>query len=927
MLIRTILSFFIITLIYSCNSNSFLGRAYIDTTSRYNTYFNASLNIEQAFENIAQSNQDNFNEILLLYPERNLEAASTYSSTFDDVIKRSSRAIQLRESSKWTDDHYLLIGKSYYMKGEFKASLETFQYIVTNFKDENKQAASSRQSSGRQSGRRSRRPASRAQLEEQQVAERQNVEEDIREDSFWDNFRHHAAKWEAMVWMVNTYAAKGEFQKANTVITLINSNQHFPNRMRKEYAKAKADFYIQTGNYEAAIGALEEHLEYINRNKNRIRPSFILAQLYERNNQPSNSIQIYQDILTMRPTYQFEFNANMGIARIASQDGIMSPREAENLLTNMLRESRNEEFKDQIYYALANLELNRNNTNKALEYLSLSAEANQGNTVQRAKTFLKKADIYYEKENYIKAQPNYEQALTSLSEEDENYDKVSVLSTKLKDLVDQIDIINEQDSLIYLASLDDESRMRLLIEKAENKIAEEEKSKRESSEEASAQDFFSTDTDIQRRGNQQRDTQDRGSGWYFYNQAAKSAGFNDFVAKWGNRSREDNWRRADKSSSEDFDMEEDELTDEELFATFDMDEDTDEVTNLVNQYLEGLPLSNEALIESENKVIEALYTKANLYRKELLNNPKSIETFERLNQRFPSNTYAAEVYYNLYFLYSQTGNRESSDRNKDIVLNQFPDSRYAQSILNPDFEKENKDNIAIAEQLYTSAYNAYHNYDFKHVIETKPQIDTLISNHPIKAKFSLLTALAIGKTDSLDKFIIALEEVKTNFPNTEQYTKADDILSFIASKEEVTEIKPGLSDVDKELAELLSKFQLNLADEHNVIIVNDQKNLPSRKIINPLAAYNDKEFSLITLQITPLILGEAGTMMIVKSFPNSQRAMEYYNKLVNKKSSIFTELDTDKLSFYVISDSNLKTVMKERNFENYIDFFQATYLK
>ena len=32
--------------------------------------------------------------------------------------------------------------------------------------------------------------------------------------------------------------------------------------------------------------------------------------------------------------------------------------------------------------------------------------------------------------------------------------------------------------------------------------------------------------------------------WYFYNTASRTRGQNDFKAKWGNRSNQDNWRRS-----------------------------------------------------------------------------------------------------------------------------------------------------------------------------------------------------------------------------------------------------------------------------------------------------------------------------------------------------------------------------------------------
>ena len=48
-------------------------------------------------------------------------------------------------------------------------------------------------------------------------------------------------------------------------------------------------------------------------------------------------------------------------------------------------------------------------------------------------------------------------------------------------------------------------------------------------------------------GGQQNDQQQGGT-WYFYNDAAVSAGRSQFLSRWGNRPLEDNWRRSRKGA-------------------------------------------------------------------------------------------------------------------------------------------------------------------------------------------------------------------------------------------------------------------------------------------------------------------------------------------------------------------------------------------
>ena len=60
--------------------------------------------------------------------------------------------------------------------------------------------------------------------------------------------------------------------------------------------------------------------------------------------------------------------------------------------------TKNAQYKDQIYYALANLEINRNNKEQAKVYLTESAFYSNGNARQKAMSYEKLGDLsYYEK--------------------------------------------------------------------------------------------------------------------------------------------------------------------------------------------------------------------------------------------------------------------------------------------------------------------------------------------------------------------------------------------------------------------------------------------------------------------------------------------------------------------------------------------------
>ena len=138
--------FFAILFSAGCSSGkksskpSAAGQVYHDITARNNAYFNGTQKIKTIQKTIETSYQDNFDTILALRNNRDPSLSKTYGSDLDEVVKKASAAIKRHEPSKWTDNAYLLVGKSYFLKGDYDAALETFKYVNTTFKEELKKS-------------------------------------------------------------------------------------------------------------------------------------------------------------------------------------------------------------------------------------------------------------------------------------------------------------------------------------------------------------------------------------------------------------------------------------------------------------------------------------------------------------------------------------------------------------------------------------------------------------------------------------------------------------------------------------------------------------------------------------------------------------------------------------------------------------------
>ena len=110
---------------------------------------------------------------------------------------------------------------------------------------------------------------------------------------------------------------------------------------------------------------------------------------------------MYQKVVKMNPPYDVEFHARINIAGVFDINS-GDPEEINRELERMLKDSKNKDFQDQIYFALGNLYMKEGNETEALAYYKKSAYAASMNPNQKGRSFLAIAGYYYEKSDFYK---------------------------------------------------------------------------------------------------------------------------------------------------------------------------------------------------------------------------------------------------------------------------------------------------------------------------------------------------------------------------------------------------------------------------------------------------------------------------------------------------------------------------------------------
>lgn len=883
--LRAILSVLLLAMA-ACGMNkptSLSHIAYHDLTARYNRYFNAKLLLQQTDQFLAESHQDNYEELLPLYIETTEESAQSVYGDMDEVLKKASANIKLHENSKWTDDAYYHIGMAHYHKRDFHEALKAFVFVTSEFED------GLRLKERKSKGRNKRKKRTRAQAEKER-----NTNEYY--DETLSFTKHKPARYESIIMIIRTYTHLREWDKAQSIISLAKGDRKFPDDLKEDLAVATTAYHIARSDYNNAIGSLTEAILLAKKNDDKRRYTFILAQLHRRANLNTMAIQYFNEVLDMKPDFEMEFQAKIKIAKISKEENLYSNQEVLALLKEMLRNDKYRMFKGEIYFTLAEIYLKEGSMDKAVESFLASVEHSRDNPEQQALAFLQLAELYFVKEEYRTSQVYHDSTLTVLPTAHTAYEDVVDRNDLLKNLVRNLDIIETEDSLQYLASLSEEELNAFIAEK-EKKAREKAQAEAEAAGQPAGDDGFSPL--MSNNSNQSA------SSWPFDDPNLKGRGYNAFKQRWGDRPRVDYWRISAKANNL-LAREEDEEEDGAATDTADTQEEFQ---------LGELPKTPEAMEASNKRIMDAYFNLGNLYRDRLENEVQAIAAFETLMARFPDNPYRLETAYTLYLIYKDS-KPDKAQKYKSIIISEFPESIIAKVLQNPNYIQETKEKENELQDYYATTYEFFSQDDLMTALERKKRAEQLYPNNPLQPKFDMLEALIYGKMGKYDTCKMTLQTIVNKYPNDEVQPQAVTMLNLLEGR--------GYETNAGNIA--ANTYTMEPESAHFMCVLVRDPELDVTALQTRIAQFNDEFFRLASVSITPVILNNDLQMILLKSFDNADKAKKYYNSIRYNKS-VFSGWAEEDYDVFYISKRNYGVFFRQKDIVNYMTFFTQRYLR
>ena len=226
------------------------------------------------------------------------------------------------------------------------------------------------------------------------------------------------------------------------------------------------------------------------------------------------------------------------------------------------------------------------------------------------------------------------------------------------------------------------------------------------------------------------------SNFFAYNPRALKRAQRDFRKKWNDRPLEDDWRRSNKQSLNDLDVNEGDVA--ETGSELSDDE--------VQKILKDVPRTQAQKDAALRKIEESTFHLGRLYHEKLQYNEKAIATLEQLLERFPNTEFELEAYYYMYLAHLDLRNNNEAEKNRLLIIEKYPESTYARVLIDPDYLNKSRMEEKRLVQYYDATYAAFTSGNVDDAMARINQVDEKFgSKNKLDAKFALLAAHCDGQ--------------------------------------------------------------------------------------------------------------------------------------------------------------------------------------
>ncbi len=713
-------------LLFGCSTrkDTLINRSYHGLTTKYNVLYNGNVALEKGIADLETKYKDNFWELLPIEPLKIDESQyilpgkskEKTDNSFDIAEQKAVKAVQKHSMNIAGNEHNKQIDDAYFLLGKARYYSQRFVPALEAF------------------------------------------------DYILKHYPNGDLNKELRIWKAKTQVRLQNEEQAVLLLQNLLKAKKLDKNIAEEAHTALAMAYLSLDSTMQATKQLEQAVKTHENKRQHTRNLFILGQLYRMEKNNDSSQLAFQQIIDFgKAPRKYKIHAYIEQVKNASDTTDLNPlrKKIEKLFKNSL----NKAYFDELYYQLAQLDFKDNQDSKALAHLEKSIHTPMAKKFQKIISYEDLGNYYFDKADFVKAGSYYDSVIPNVT--NPNTKRIRKLNRKRKSLEEVIQYettLKTNDSIFHLIAMSDSERENYFNEyiaklKKADEIAAIRKENAERS--ANAGSSFSNGSKQSKKSGK----------WYFYNVQTVGFGKAEFQKIWGNRALQDNWRWSDKAkntATESGDAIAETVQNQKLDATKKYE---------LSYYIDRIPKDSVRINKLKDDSSNALYQLGLIYKEKFQEFPLAIKRLERFLKEEPKEKLILPAKYHLYKMYKKTGNTKAAQIKQEIVSN-YPDSRYAQLIQNPD--KLAYNDADTPESHYEQVYCDYEYAKFNKVLDACNKAIVKYEDDPIQAKFELLKAYTQYKINN-DKaaFIKNLEFIIANYPKTEEGTHAQEMLDLL----------------------------------------------------------------------------------------------------------------------------------------------------
>ncbi|MFN8394667.1 MAG: tetratricopeptide repeat protein [Bacteroidia bacterium] len=846
--------------------NNIVSRSFHNTTSLYNYQYNAAVKLKEGTNAINAAYRVPPEGFIPVWFAGTAEDAKTNTPTFDKVIEICEIALQKhnQKDNKWIDNFRYNIGKAWFYKRNYILALSNFEFVLKKYPD---------------------------------------------------------SKLVPLVymWMVKCHLMDENPTLATKILEEQLAHIDLKKRERGELALVNAQVLLDQGKYEEVQRILNKNRSFIKGANNKARVSYLLGQIYQSQEQNTKAIENYKAVTKLNTDYELIFNAKLAMAKlmIADQSGGDLDK-LMKMLKKMAKDEKNVDYRDRIYYEIAELYLKLDKKKTAIKHLKMSVAANTNNQRQKALSYYKIGQIYfYDLKDFPNAQVYFDSASASINAEAPEYREISTISATLKEYIGYVNTIHLQDSLLQLSKMSDKSLEEYVDKYLEAQAKRKEQDEQRRLEEMKAlndPNLFNQFGEDKGRGN---------NGFYFDSPDQVSSGKIKFEQSWGMRKNEDNWRRKNKTLEV--------ITDSEGADTVKISEEEVKKYGSAEKakMIKNVPRTEEDRILAAGKVEEALYGLGQVYQNKLQILDSAIVVYNRLVNRFPDSEYTLKARYALFKIYSDKEDESSANEQKRKICTAAPNSRYCKYCNNETFEDGSKESMENFAAAYKALLETYQRREWNTCIDFSNFIISQFPEDEGLAEVYMIRGKSYGGMGLKDSLVNIYKYTKTNYPDADVIPEINRTLAYLSGdKPAENKGQPGDNQVQpgNENPRFAGFEAVRKPNEKLYVVVTIKKEkLQTNELQQKVNDFNAKYFAEKRLNVSVFLYNNKYHMPYISQFDSEKEAAAYISALRKdmELSTLFTD-EEEKAAY--ISPANFRTAYGKKRMEDYFLYYEEVLL-